>query len=162
MPCVDAPLRQHWLDLRVPPPAVAALLALIGWAATRVWPALVVDGPWRWPVGLTALAMGVACDLSGLWAFRRHRTTINPMNPQATRALVRSGIYRYTRNPMYLGLAFLLTAWSALLGSPWAGLSVPVFVAWIGRFQIAPEERALRRHFGEAHVRYCREVRRWL
>jgi len=159
---MQPPTRRHGLELRVPPPVVAAALALLAWGAVRAWPSLVVDGPWRWPLGTVALVLGVACDLSGLWAFWRHRTTVNPMKPDATRALVCRGIYRYTRNPMYLGLTCVLTAWAAFLGSPWACVTVPAFVAWINRFQIGPEERALHRLFGDTYARYCSIVPRWL
>jgi len=73
-----------------------------------------------------------------------------------------AGIYRFTRNPMYVGLALVLLGWAALLSSPWALLGPLVFVLYINRFQIAPEERVLSAKFGAAYTEYIARVRRWL
>lgn len=106
--------------------------------------------------------IGLALDMSGLVAFLRRHTTINPLRPAKTSALVTGGVYRFTRNPMYLGLACLLTAWALWLGA-WQSFAGPlVFVAYITRFQIRPEERALSRLFGVAYSDYIARVRRWL
>jgi protein-S-isoprenylcysteine O-methyltransferase Ste14 len=94
--------------------------------------------------------------------FRRANTTVNPLKPQAASSLVTIGIYRYTRNPMYLGLLFLIVAWAVLLSSPFALLGPVTFVAFIGRFQIVPEERVLSALFGEEYAAYKSHVRRWL
>jgi protein-S-isoprenylcysteine O-methyltransferase Ste14 len=100
--------------------------------------------------------------LAGLAAFRRARTTVNPLQPDRASALVSAGIYRYTRNPMYLALAMALLAWGLWLGHAVAPCGVAIFVAWMNRYQIAPEERALAGLFGAEFERYRREVRRWL
>ena len=84
------------------------------------------------------------------------------MHPEQASTLVTSGVYRFTRNPMYVGILLLLAAVAAHLGSVLALLGLPAFVFWIGRFQIAPEERALRAKFGSAYDDYTRAVRRWL
>ena len=76
--------------------------------------------------------------------------------------LVTSGVYRYTRNPMYLGMACLLLAWAVYLQNPLALLGVPLFMAYITQFQIKPEERMLVKLFGDAFIRYRQQVRRWL
>ena len=94
---------------------------------------------------------GVACDLSGLWAFYRARTTVNPMKPRSVTSLVTGGIYRWTRNPMYVGLVLFLTAGAVYLWSAWALLGPVAFVAYINRFQIGPEERVMRERFGEVY-----------
>ncbi len=148
-------MRTHVLEYRVPPPVVALLVALLMWLATgRQW-------QWAWPVGL-CWAVGLAIDASGLWAFWRQRTTINPLHPERASALVERGIYRHTRNPMYLGLLCLLLGWTLALGQ-WAALLGPlVFVVYITRFQIVPEERVLLAHFGAAYDDYRQRVRRWL
>lgn len=94
--------------------------------------------------------------------FRRANTTVNPLKPQAASSLVTAGIYRYTRNPMYLGLLFLLVAWAVLLSSPFALLGPVAFVTYISRFQIVPEERVLAALFGAEYAAYQAGVRRWL
>jgi protein-S-isoprenylcysteine O-methyltransferase Ste14 len=111
-------------------------------------------------VALVLLA--AAFDLSGLLAFRRARTTINPMKPGASSAMVSGGVYRITRNPMYVGLVLLLCGWSVYLGSPWAWLAPLAFAAYVTRFQIVPEERVLARLFGAEYAAYRARVRRWL
>ena len=150
------------LELKIPPPIVALLVGVIMWQLATLGPAL----PWpqdtrRWLAPVLALA-GAGFDFSGLVAFVRRHTTINPLAPRKTTALVTSGVYRITRNPMYLGLALLLTAWAVWLSAAWALLGPLVFVAYITRFQILPEERALSALFGQPYRDYTRRVRRWL
>ena len=124
--------------------------------------------PYAWPEALRlglagGLAlMGLALDFSGLVAFVRRRTTISPLSPQKSRALVTGGVYRFTRNPMYLGLACLHGAWAVWLAAllPW--LAPLAFVLYVTRFQIGPEERVLTERFGPTYTDYTRRVRRWL
>ena len=84
------------------------------------------------------------------------------MKPGAVSALVTNGIYRWTRNPMYVGLCLFLSAAVVYLWSPWVLLGPVAFVAYINRFQIAPEERVMRERFGETYEAYCQRVRRWV
>lgn len=147
-----------WLELKVPPPIVALAIGALMWLLAGEAPA---PGYVRaWIAGALAL-LGAGLDFAGLMAFRRARTTFNPLRPQATSSLVRGGVYRLTRNPMYLGLLLLLAAWAVYLGSLAALLGLPAFALYIGRFQIRPEERILAGLFGEEYVAYLRAVRRW-
>ena len=99
--------------------------------------------------------------LAGLTAFRRARTTVNPLRPEKASALVSSGIFRYTRNPMYLALAMALLAWGLLLGHPWRPR--PGGLRRVDEpLPDRTEERALAALFGDDFERYRREVRRWL
>lgn len=150
------------LELKIPPPLVALLLGVGMWALARATGALDV-GVWArgWAAGLLLCAAG-AFDLSGLIAFRRARTTINPLRPAMASALVRDGVYRITRNPMYVGMACVLLAWAAWLAAPWALLGPLAFVLYITRFQIVPEERVLARLFGADFDDFRASVRRWL
>jgi protein-S-isoprenylcysteine O-methyltransferase Ste14 len=150
------------LDLRVPPPVVALLAALAMWGVSRDAAALAAPEHLRLPLAIALAIVGAAFDFSGLVAFRRARTTINPMKPQSTSSMVRSGVYRVTRNPMYVGLVFLLCAWAVFLWSWWALPGPFAFAAYIGRFQIAPEEKALTALFGAEYLAYKAKVRRWL
>ena len=149
------------LETRVPPPVVALAVAFLMWNAS-VWLGEFNAPVWRGAAVGALVGLGVLCDLSGLWAFHRARTTVNPMKPTAASSLVTTGIYRWTRNPMYLGLALLLTAGAVYLWSPWALLGPVAFVAYIDRFQIGPEERVMRERFGDAYAAYCERVRRWV
>ncbi len=150
------------LDHRIPPPVVGALLAAAMWAIAPLGPQFALSALARIiPVALLVVA-GAAFDLLGLVAFRAFRTTVNPLRPERASALVTGGVYRVTRNPMYVGMALLLVAWAIYLSSllPFAGPIV--FVLYITRFQIEPEERVLRNMFGEAYSAYAARVRRWL
>ena len=154
------------LELKVPPPVVALCLALLMWLIAS--PALPFTAPFELPFGLraslaVALALiGQGISIAGMVSFRRARTTINPLKPDTASALVRSGIFRFTRNPMYLGLLLTLVGWAVWLWSPAALLFLPVFVLYIDRFQIGPEERALARLFGAEFASYRTRVRKWL
>ncbi len=97
-----------------------------------------------------------------LEAFRRTGTTVNPLDPAQASALVTSGPNAVTRNPMYVGMTGLLAAHGVVRGGWRTALPVAAFVGVIDRFQIRPEEAALRDHFGDDFDAYCRRVRRWI
>jgi protein-S-isoprenylcysteine O-methyltransferase Ste14 len=114
------------------------------------------------PVALVFIAALAMWALAGVAEFRRARTTVNPTTPQASSSVVDSGIYRRSRNPMYLGFLLALAGWAIQLGHLAALPVLPAFVLYMNRFQIAPEERALRAKFGAPYAEYTRRVRRWL
>jgi protein-S-isoprenylcysteine O-methyltransferase Ste14 len=150
------------LELKVPPPIVALVAGLLMWAVARWLPTLcnLPRTPLLIPVLLAVLAAGSTA--AGMIAFRRQGTTVNPLQPSKSTSLVTGGIYRVTRNPMYLGLALVLLGWALVLCSLPAWLGPVVFVAYITRFQIIPEERALATLFGAGFIAYRARVRRWL
>jgi protein-S-isoprenylcysteine O-methyltransferase Ste14 len=150
------------LKLRVPPPAVAVLIAGAMWGISLLTPPLYVPSDIRWAVALAVGLAGVGIALSGVVSFVRARTTVNPMKPMKTSALVTTGVYRFSRNPMYVGVLFVLIAWAVILSVAWVLAGPVVFVLYMERFQIAPEERALSDLFGEEYAAYKARVRRWL
>jgi len=150
------------LENRIPPPIVAVCAAALMLGMAWVAPALAFELPWRVPVAVIVAVAGGSLDLVALAHFLRARTTINPLKPGNASALVVRGIYRVTRNPMYLGLAALLLAWAIYLSSLAALGVLPLFVAYMNRFQIAPEERALQARFGAEFDAYRTRVRRWI
>lgn len=150
------------LELKVPPPAVALTVALAMWLASWLVAPLPVPFGVRAAVAIALLSIGMGFSVAGMVAFRRARTTMNPMKPGAASSLVCSGIYRFTRNPMYLGLLFDLLAWAVFLSNVAALLGVPLYMLYIHRFQIVPEERALAALFGGEYAAYRQKVRRWL
>jgi len=138
------------------------LAATLMWGVDR-WVPLTrwINSPWNRFGGLVA-AVGVAIAVAALARFRDAGTTVDPMNPSKASQLVTGGVFRISRNPMYLGLTLLLVGWAIWLGnaSPW--LIPPLFVTLITAVQIIPEERALRQRFGEQYVSYQRSVARWI
>jgi protein-S-isoprenylcysteine O-methyltransferase Ste14 len=151
-----------WLELRVPPPVVGVVVGLAMWLAAVAVPALDFDLPARGAAALAVAAVGLAIGATAFLQFRKANTTVNPLNPEASTALVIAGIYRLTRNPMYLGMLVILIAWSLWLSNLAAVVLLPLFVAYLNRFQIVPEERALEARFGAQFADYRRSVRRWL
>jgi protein-S-isoprenylcysteine O-methyltransferase Ste14 len=150
------------LELKIPPVPLAALAALAMWLLARRVPAWRLDLPWRGTVALMLALTGIAVVLAGVAAFRRARTTVNPMQPASASHLVARGIYGHTRNPMYLGLLLVLAGWAWYLGNLAAMLVLPLFVAYVHRFQILPEERALAASFGDDFTAYRSATRRWI
>ena len=106
--------------------------------------------------------IGCASCVAGVVSFKLAKTTVNPNKPEQASKLVTSGIYRISRNPMYLGFAFILAGWGVWLSSVWAMLGVIGFIGYLTLFQIMPEERALTKLFGDEFTIYKARVRRWL
>ena len=152
----------QFLEHKIPPPLVGLASAVLVWVLGAWWPLWPLPEALRLPLAVPCALLGLALDGWSLWNFRRQRTTVNPLAPGRASAVVQSGPYRVTRNPMYLGLALLLLA-LCLWRGPLLGLvAVVLFVAYITRFQIQPEERALLAKFGPPYADYLRRVRRWL
>ncbi|MCA3247117.1 MAG: isoprenylcysteine carboxylmethyltransferase family protein [Azospirillum sp.] len=146
------------LETRIPPPVVALTLGALAWVAGGPG----FDFPGRAAATFLAAASGLGIELAAALAFLRRRTTLLPWAPQRTQALVTSGLFGFSRNPMYVGQALLLVAWTLHLGA-WAGLAaVPAYVLYMNRFQIGPEERILAAKFGADYDAYRARVRRWL
>jgi protein-S-isoprenylcysteine O-methyltransferase Ste14 len=150
------------LELKIPPPAALLVVAGAMWGVSLAGPSFGLGDPMRDVVAGTVGLVGAGIDLFSAISFRLARTTVNPMRPEKSSALVTSGAYRFSRNPMYVGLVFVLVAWAVFLGSAWALAGPLAFALYIDRFQIAPEERVLAATFGAAYVAYKSSVRRWL
>jgi protein-S-isoprenylcysteine O-methyltransferase Ste14 len=152
----------HYLEHRIPPPVVGLVVAGGMWGVAHLAPTLQLPTFLRAAVALAFAAIGVAVAVSGIMSFRRARTTVNPLKPETSAALVSTGIYSVTRNPMYLGMVLGLLAWTVYLASIWSLVGPVVFALYITRFQIVPEERVLGRLFGDDFAEYRKRVRRWL
>ena len=150
------------LELKVPPPAAALLVAVAMWLVASRTDALSFALPERRALSMVLAALGVAVSAAGTWSFLRARTTVNPTRPEAASSLVATGIFRFTRNPMYLGLLLVLAGWAAHLANA-ASLAGPLlFALYITRFQILPEERVLAAKFGPDFEAYTLRTRRWI
>jgi len=150
------------LENKIPPLLVAALDAAAMWTmppATQE--TAIVHSAWL-PISVVALFFGISFCAAGVVSFKLAKTTVDPLTPDAASSLVRSGIYRFSRNPMYVGFAFLLIAWAAYLGSLWSLAGVVAFILYMNRFQIVPEESALSAKFPAEFAEYRLKVRRWL
>lgn len=159
---MDGASSMRWLELRVPPLLVWIVFAGAMLGVARVVPTLTFKVTGAFACALVLAVLGAAVALAGVVAFRRARTTVNPLTPSAAGSMVSGGIYRFTRNPMYLGFLVALAGWTAHLSNAAAALLLPAFVGYMTRFQIKPEERALAAKFGSRFTQYMSRVRRWV
>ena len=150
------------LELKLPPLVLCAVFAITIVALAHFVPAANIAFPGHQAVAIASLLFGVTVAVAGVVAFRTGRTTVNPMAPAKATAVVASGIYRWSRNPMYLGMAaalFAVACWRSTLPGYFIVLA---FCAHMTKFQIKPEERALLANFGREFSDYLHKVRRWL
>ncbi|MDR2208729.1 MAG: isoprenylcysteine carboxylmethyltransferase family protein [Azoarcus sp.] len=150
-----------FLELKFPPLAVGFACFFGMWLCPAVL-VLSISGVARWTGFGVLFVLGFALLATGARLFIKARTSLSPTMPSAASSLVVTGIYRYTRNPMYLGGFVMLSAWAFFLSKLSACFFLPFFVAYLTRFQIIPEERILRAHFGVEYDDYVKRVRRWL
>lgn len=152
--------RQDSAGVKVPPPLIyiAGLFAGVGLEQVVATPDL--PGVWALVAAVAGLAIAAVLDLGALRRFIRARTAAEPWKPSS--ALVTTGPYRFTRNPMYLGMAGLYAGISLTFGLLWSLALLPVVLVIIDRAVIAREERYLTRRFGETYLQYREQVRRWI
>lgn len=146
------------MELKIPPPLLFICATALIYALPDLFPKLM----WLQFLAILLAFIGLCLDLASLWVFLRHKTTISPFTPNNTRTLVITGIYRFSRNPMYLSFVCYLAAFSLWLANPFAVVVIAVFVAYLTHFQIVPEERILQAKFGQTYRDYQAKVRRWL
>ncbi|MBW3565692.1 MAG: isoprenylcysteine carboxylmethyltransferase family protein [Acidobacteria bacterium] len=150
------------LELAVHPPIIFMACATIMILAERFMPGLAIGIPFRHHIAAALALVAIAVASLALLQFTRSRTTIDPRRPEEASLLVVGGIYRLSRNPMYLALLIALTALAVLLDN-WISLAiVPLLPVWLTRFQIVPEERILSSRFGAEFEKYRARTRRWL
>jgi protein-S-isoprenylcysteine O-methyltransferase Ste14 len=158
-PCLHA---VSGLELKVPPVLVTVIFAALMWLISRLAPGITLSATLRVACLLLFAAAGAFIGMSAVTSFRKAQTTVNPLTPEACSSLVDSGVFRFSRNPMYLALLLSLAGWAWFLGNLYSLALTALFVAYMNRFQIQPEERALEAVFGETFIEYRRRVRRWL
>ncbi|KXK01424.1 MAG: S-isoprenylcysteine methyltransferase-like protein [Acidobacteria bacterium OLB17] len=150
------------LELKIPPPVVALTFAAAMYGVAWAVPAVSFVLPGQPYISAVLLVLGIAVAVTGVLTFRRAGTTIDPRVPEKAASVVVHGIYRYTRNPMYLGILTVLAGWALYLSNAAAIVLLAGFVAYMMRFQIIPEERILRDKFGKPYDDYRSRVRRWI
>jgi len=150
------------MKLLIPPPLQGLVCAGLIWAAAMYFPQYSIEIPFKRFFAAVFFITGVIIDLIAIGLFMRTKTTVSPFSPEKTSQLVTSGIYGYTRNPMYLGMALLLTGLTIWFANPFGLLFITLFIWSISTFQIKPEEIILHEKFGEVYGNYCNHVRRWV
>ena len=150
------------MRLKVPPVIVFIICLALMFAIYSISKGLSFQFPFRTTLSRIFLAMGFLSGLMGIVSFRTTGTTVDPTNPQKATSLVTSGVYQYSRNPMYLGMAFILMGGAIRIGNPVCLLSIVLFVWYMTSYQIKPEEEALTKVFGQEYEEYTKRVRRWI
>ena len=150
------------MELKIPPVVVFFVCLASMFGIYYLMPDFSYDFTFRKTLSRVFLAIGALLGIIGIVAFRQHQTTVDPTHPDKASHLVTTGVYRYTRNPMYLGMLLVLVGGAIRIGNPLCLLSLILFVGYMTQFQIKPEERALQKHFGESYSEYVKNVRRWL
>jgi protein-S-isoprenylcysteine O-methyltransferase Ste14 len=150
------------LEHRIPPPLVFVVVAIAMWVVAQFSSSWAMPWELRWLLIGMFLAIAFALAPTAIMIFRRTNTTVDPLHIDRASSLVVTGPFRFTRNPMYLGLTSLLLAWATYLGAPLVLLGPVAFVVFITRFQIIPEERIMVSKFGAEYEAYRMRVRRWI
>jgi protein-S-isoprenylcysteine O-methyltransferase Ste14 len=151
-----------FLELKIPPVIVSLLFALTMWCLSFDGNVYFFDPFWRMVIAVLVVVIGILFAIGGVIAFRQAQTTVNPGTPEASSTIVASGVYKISRNPMYVGFLLVLLAWALFLAHVWPLWLLPLFVLYMNRYQIEPEEKALAAKFGDSYTRYRQSVRRWL
>lgn len=151
-----------FIENKIPPPLVTLIFACVMWLVSPSEPELALSLTVEVSIIALLILVGLAFSTAGLRSFKANKTTINPLKPDTASSLVTAGVYQITRNPMYVGFVVFLLAWAICLGSVGSLVCVVFFMAYIQRFQIVPEERALLTLFGQEFEDYMSRVRRWL
>ena len=150
------------LALKVPPVAQVIITAAAMYGVSKMVPALTfsLNGSTALAVGLGV--MGLSLGIMGVTQFRIAQTTPNPQALEQVSSLVTSGVYQYSRNPMYVGLVLILLGWAFYFSHLLAFVLLPIFILYMTRFQIQPEERMMAQKFGKTYQDYLNKVRRWI
>ena len=148
------------MNNKIPPPIVTLISGLAIYFSRNLFPnhyGLILD-----VFSIFLLICGIIIIRIAFLSFKNYQTTINPLNLTKTSSLVNTGVFKYTRNPMYLGMVFILLS-IALKFNLYGGLIIIViFFSFITKFQIIPEEKAMEKLFGQEFKNYKKKTRRWL
>lgn len=150
------------LKNKIPPPVIALVFGLLIWAMNQFVPIYILPLENLVYIGYVFILFGLFLDILSFINFVKNKTTVNPMKPQNASTLVIGGFYRFSRNPMYLGLLNILFGLTLLLGDISGLLMLPLLVMTMNTLQIIPEEEALEGIFGDDYLKYKNSVRRWI
>ncbi|MEO9885835.1 MAG: isoprenylcysteine carboxylmethyltransferase family protein [Balneola sp.] len=150
------------MRLKIPPVLVFGVTALLMWViSNQISMEILEFSVNRWIV-YSLGSIGVILGILGVVQFSVSKTTVNPHKPENSSSVVKNGVYKYTRNPMYFGLLIVLIACAMYFGSGYSFLMIPIFIWYMNTYQIKPEEEILIQLFGDEYKEYQQKVRRWI
>jgi len=150
------------LKNKIPPPVIALTFGLLIWAMNLFVPIYIIPLGNVVYVGYVLILFGLSLDIFSFINFVKNKTTVNPIKPQNASTLVITGFYRFSRNPMYLGMFNILLGVTLLLGDISGLLMLPLLIYTMNTLQIIPEEKVLEGIFGKDYLDYKANVRRWI
>ena len=151
-----------YLELKVPPVLLLFIVMGLMSLVSRLFPIWHFEFPYQTILSFDLISLGAIVAIMAVVNCKDANTTVNPMNPDKSSALVAQGAFRFSRNPMYLGMVLALLGFAVYLGTVAAISLLPVFIAYMTQFQIKPEERYLTEKFGNKYLHYVEQVRRWI
>ena len=148
------------METKIPPPIVTLIFGLSIYFSRGIFQAVEIE--YSFYIGILLLLGGVMILISAVRSFKKDKTTINPLSPEQATKLVTDGIFKYSRNPMYLGMAFVLSSIAVFFNVLGGIILITLFCLYIKKFQIIPEEKAMRDLFADDFDKYTKATRRWL
>jgi protein-S-isoprenylcysteine O-methyltransferase Ste14 len=148
------------METRIPPPIVTLVFGLSIYFSREIFQ--VVEIKYSFYIGILLLILGLAILISAVRLFRKDKTTVNPLSPEQSTKLVTDGIFKYSRNPMYLGMVFILSSMAVFFNLIGGIILIALFCFYITKFQIIPEERAMSNLFSQDFNKYKQATRRWI
>lgn len=149
-------------ELKVPPLAVFFITCVLMWVTTKISPFVSFNIPYQFTIILILFISGLLFGVGALVSFFHNKTTIDPLAPTKATKLVDSGVYQFSRNPMYLALLLETIAWAVYLSNIFGFILIILFPLYMNKFQIIPEEKALTDIFSDDYRQYQVKVRRWV
>ena len=150
------------MRLKIPPGIQVLFFGGVMWVISKYAEIVSLDFKGINKFALFFLSSGVLMIGLGIAEFRKSKTTITPLHPDQASKFVTSGIYRFTRNPMYFGMLLILFSIWLYLQNLANSIVLPLYVWFISKYQIIPEEETLHKLFGEEYQHYQDNVRRWI
>ena len=148
------------METKIPPPIVTLLFGLSIYFSRGIFQA--VEVKYSFYIAILLLILGLTVLISAVRLFRKDKTTVNPLSPEQATKLVTDGIFKYSRNPMYLGMAFILGSIAVFFNLIGGIILITLFCSYITKFQIIPEERAMSNLFSQDFDKYKHTTRRWI
>jgi len=150
------------MKLKIPPPLQTLIASFLMYLLDGTFPVYLGGLEYAWVIIAFVLLLSLFLLAPAVLSFIKNKTTVNPLRPERASALVVNGVYSFSRNPMYLGMAGFLLAWCFYLANPVNVSLFFLYIFFMTQFQIKPEEQALTELFGEDFRKYSRKVRRWI
>ena len=148
------------METKIPPPIVTLIFGLAIYLSRTIFPEIEIQ--YSSFFGMVLLLLGFFILISAVKLFRNDKTTVNPLSPEQATKLVTNGIFKLSRNPMYLGMAVILASVAVFFNIIGGIIFMALFCLYITKFQIIPEEKAMKELFAQDFEQYMKATRRWI